>query len=91
MERAVIPRGRHGRVVEHGDTLDAKVTEQALRALGEADLVLLVLDTTTGLTGDDTVVAQLVRRAAGSVIVVANKVDSDRRRSMPGSSQASAR
>jgi GTP-binding protein len=68
-----------GGVVEHGDTLDAKVTEQALRALGEADLVLLVLDTTTGLTGDDTVVAQLVRRAAGSVIVVANKVDSDRR------------
>ena len=62
-----------------GTRLDAKVTEQALRALGEADLVLLVLDTTTGLTGDDTVVAQLVRRAAGSVIVVANKVDSDRR------------
>ena len=68
-----------GGVVERGDTLDAKVTEQALRALGEADLVLLVLDTTTGVTGDDTIVAQLVRRAAGAVIVVANKVDSDRR------------
>ena len=68
-----------GGVVERGDSLDAKVTEQALRALGEADLVLLVLDTTTGITGDDTVVAQLVRRAAGAVIVVANKVDSDRR------------
>ena len=51
-----------GGVVERGDTLDTKVTEQALRALGEADLVLLVLDTTTGVTGDDTVVAQLVRR-----------------------------
>jgi len=68
-----------GGVVERGDTLDTKVTEQALRALGEADLVLLVLDTTTGVTGDDTVVAQLVRRDGGAVIVVANKVDSDRR------------
>jgi len=47
MERAVIPRGRHGRGGRARDTLDAKVTEQALRALGEADLVLLVLDTTT--------------------------------------------
>jgi GTP-binding protein len=62
-----------------GDTLDTKVTEQALRALGESDVVLFVLDTTTGVTGEDTVVAQLVRRNGGAVIVVANKVDSDRR------------
>jgi len=68
-----------GGVVEGGDTLDTKVTEQALRALGAADLVLLVLDTTTGMTGDDSVVAQLVRRAGGAVILVANKVDSERR------------
>ena len=68
-----------GGVVERGDTLETKVTEQALRALGESDLVLLVLDTTTGVTGDDAVVAQLVRRDGGAVIVVANKVDSDRR------------
>jgi GTP-binding protein len=68
-----------GGVVERGDTLDTKVTEQALRALGESDVVLFVLDTTTGVTGEDTVVAQLVRRNGGAVIVVANKVDSDRR------------
>jgi len=68
-----------GGVVERGDALDAKVTEQSLRALGEADLVLLVLDTTTGVTGEDAVVAQLVRRHGGPVIVVANKVDSERR------------
>ncbi|MGA3214085.1 MAG: ribosome biogenesis GTPase Der [Acidimicrobiales bacterium] len=68
-----------GGVVERGDTLDAKVTEQSLRALGDCDLVLLVLDATTGVTGDDTVVAQLVRRNGAPVIVVANKVDSDKR------------
>jgi GTP-binding protein len=68
-----------GGVVERGDSLDEKVTEQSLRALGESDLVLLVLDATTGLTGDDSVVAQLVRRHGGPVIVVANKVDSEKR------------
>src|SRR5271166_105472 len=68
-----------GGVVERGDALDTKVTEQALRALSESDLVLLVLDTTTGVTADDAVVAQLVRRHGGAVLVVANKVDSERR------------
>jgi GTP-binding protein len=68
-----------GGVVERGDSLDAKVTEQALRALGDSDVVLLVLDTTTGVTGEDAIVAQMVRRNARPVIVVANKVDSERR------------
>jgi GTP-binding protein len=68
-----------GGVVEGGDALDAKVTEQALRALSESDLVLLVLDATTGLTGEDATVGQLVRRHGGQVIVVANKVDSEKR------------
>jgi GTP-binding protein len=68
-----------GGVVEGGDSLDTKVTEQSLRALDEADLVLLVLDATTGLTGDDSSVGQLVRRHGGPVIVVANKVDSEKR------------
>ncbi len=70
-----------GGVVEGGDTLDAKVAEQSLRALADSDVVLLVLDTITGVTGDDAVVAQLIRRHGGTVIVVANKVDSDRRES----------
>jgi len=68
-----------GGVVERGDSLDMKVAEQSLRALGESDLVVLVLDTTTGVTGEDAAVAQLIRRHGGEVMVVANKVDSDRR------------
>ncbi|MGD0945212.1 MAG: ribosome biogenesis GTPase Der [Acidimicrobiales bacterium] len=68
-----------GGVVERGDSLDLKVTEQAVRALNVSDLVLLVLDATTGVTGEDAVVAQLVRRNGGAVIVVANKVDSEKR------------
>ena len=68
-----------GGVVERGDSLELKVTDQSLRALGSSDLVLLVLDATTGVTGEDEAVAQLVRRNGGRVIVVANKVDSERR------------
>ena len=37
-----------GGVVERGDALDKKVTDAGLRALGEADVVLFVLDATTG-------------------------------------------
>jgi len=68
-----------GGVVERGDSLEAKVTGQSLRALGSSDLVLFVLDATTGVTADDEAVAQMVRRDGGAVIVVANKVDSERR------------
>jgi GTP-binding protein len=68
-----------GGVVERGDSLDSKVTEQALRALGDSNLVLFVVDVTTGVTGEDAIVAQLVRRNGGPVIVVANKVDSEKR------------
>ncbi|MDA8297098.1 MAG: ribosome biogenesis GTPase Der [Actinomycetota bacterium] len=67
-----------GGVIEHGDALERKVTDQALRAVGAADLVLFVLDATTGVTGEDEAVAQLLRRASDKVLVVANKVDSAR-------------
>ncbi len=67
-----------GGVVERGDALDKKVTAQALRAVGDASVVLFVLDATTGLTGEDDAVAAMLRRVADKVLVVANKVDSDR-------------
>ncbi len=68
-----------GGVIEHGDELDAKVSDQAMRAVEAADVVLFVLDATTGPTADDEVVAARLRRSAHKVIVVANKVDSERR------------
>ncbi len=68
-----------GGVVDGGDTLDAKVTEQSLRAVRSADLVLFVVDVTTGVTGEDADVAKRLRPVADRVVVVANKVDSERR------------
>ncbi len=67
-----------GGVLERGDALDKKVTAQALRAVGSADVVLFVLDATTGLTAEDEAVASMLRRQSDKVLVVANKVDSTR-------------
>ncbi len=68
-----------GGVVAGGDTLGAKVTEQSLRAIKSADVVLFVVDVTTGVTGEDADVAKRLRPVGGKVIVVANKVDTERR------------
>lgn len=62
-----------------GDTLDRQVSAQAERAIGEAAVVLLVLDATVGVTDDDARVARLLRRVGRPTLVVANKVDGDSR------------
>jgi GTPase len=59
-----------------GDALDAKVSAQAERAIGDADLVLFVVDATVGVTAEDEAVASLLRRGGRPVLVAANKVDS---------------
>ncbi len=65
-----------------GDELDAKVTRQSEAAIAEADVVLLVLDVTAGVTDLDARVADLLRRRDAPVIVVANKVDDPGREPM---------
>jgi GTP-binding protein len=62
-----------------GDDLDAKVSAQAARAVEEADVVLLVVDATVGVTAEDEEVARRVRAAGRPVLLVANKVDNERR------------
>jgi GTP-binding protein len=62
-----------------GDALDAKVSAQAERAIGDADLVLLVVDAAVGITEEDAAVGRLLQRTRRPVLVVANKVDNERR------------
>ena len=62
-----------------GDALDAKVTVQAERAVAAADLVLLVVDAAVGVTTEDDDVARVLSRSGRPVLLVANKVDNDRR------------
>src|SRR3954463_7388127 len=75
--------GREFLVVDTGgwmatqDGIDAQVSRQAERAISEANVVLLVVDATVGVTEEDDRVAGLLRRgdATKPVLVVANKVD----------------
>ena len=65
-----------------GSDLDAKVSQQAERAIAEADVVLFVVDVTTGVTEEDSRVADLLRRWGKPALLVANKVDDVSREGM---------
>jgi len=77
--------GRDFLVVDTGgwlatqDGIDAQVSRQAERAIAEADVVLLVVDATVGVTEEDDRVGGLLQRAGKPVLVVANKVDESHR------------
>ena len=60
-------------------SLEGKVSQQSERAMAEADLILLVVDATVGITDEDDRVAGLLRRSGRATLVVANKVDSEKR------------
>ncbi len=61
--------------------IETLVVAQTDRAAAEADLVLLVVDAQAGATEEDEALARRLRRAPTPVILVANKVDSDREES----------
>lgn len=63
--------------VDRADTgpFGGQVAAQARRAVEEADLVLLVVDATAGVTPGDEELAEILRRSRRSVVVVANKLD----------------
>ncbi len=61
--------------LEAGDTLEEKVSRQADAALASANLVLLVVDVTTGLVDEDTHAARWALRSGRPVMLVVNKVD----------------
>lgn len=58
-----------------GDALDDKVSKQSEQAIADADLALLVVDTTVGVTEEDAVLAELVRQRTKPTLIIANKVD----------------
>jgi len=62
-------RGRWGKGVERYSVI------RALRAIDEADIVLLVLDATELLTSQDEHIAGYIQQAARGVIIVVNKWD----------------
>lgn len=66
-----------GWVVKSDDIFEEEIRKQVIIATEEADLVLFLVDVTTGLTDWDEDVAAILRRTKLPVIVVVNKVDNN--------------
>ncbi len=62
-----------------GSALDDKVSRQVEEAVDGAAVVLFVVDASVGLTDDDSMIANWLRRTRRDVLVIANKADNDRR------------
>jgi GTP-binding protein len=68
-----------GLEVRPGDAIEERVQEQARLAIGEADVIVLVVDSISGMTPADIEAANLLRSARAPVLVAANKADNDKR------------
>ena len=64
-----------GWVVKSDDIFEEEIRKQVIIATEEADLVLFLVDITTGLTDWDEDVALILRRAKLPVLLVVNKAD----------------
>jgi GTP-binding protein len=64
-----------GGLVENPGGLQAQMADQTLRAVNEADRVVLVVDAREGLTPADEYAARSVRRSGKAVVVAVNKTE----------------
>ncbi|HET9568838.1 MAG TPA: GTPase, partial [Vicinamibacterales bacterium] len=60
------------------DPLHALVLERGRRAIGDADLLVLVVDGREGLVGGDREIAQVIREAGKPALLAVNKLDDKR-------------
>ena len=75
--RPVVLVDTGGIVPGSDDDLYRQVSRQALVALDSADVIALVIDARAGVTPLDEQVAEILRRAAVPVVLVASKVDGE--------------
>lgn len=74
-----------GYVTQSEDQFEAAIRKQVHLAIEEADILLFVVDVTTGITDLDQSLANMLRRHKKPLFVVANKVDHGER--LPASSE----
>jgi GTP-binding protein len=68
-----------GFVSRSEDVFEREIRKQVHIALDEADLLLFVCDTATGITDQDEEMAAVLRRSSKPVLLVVNKVDNPER------------
>ncbi len=87
-DRKIVPvewAGRKFEVVDTGgwmpggSSLDEKVSRQSEAAMDDADIVLFIVDGTTGTTEEDAMAASILRKKSKPVILIVNKIDDSRR------------
>lgn len=78
--------GKHFNVIDTGgfvsnsdDVFEKEIKKQVLIALDEANLLIFVCDTITGITDQDAEMAKLLRRSDKPVLLLVNKVDNAER------------
>ena len=62
-----------------GSDLDGKVSAQSEKAINNSDLIIMVVDGTTGITEEDSRVASILRRSSAQIILAVNKIDTSLR------------
>ncbi|MGL5959144.1 MAG: ribosome biogenesis GTPase Der [Bacteroidales bacterium] len=68
-----------GYAVNSDDVFEDAIRRQVLLAIEEADVVLFMVDVTSGITNYDDAVASILRRSDKTVLLVVNKVDNHNR------------
>lgn len=64
-----------GYAVNSEDQFEEAIRQQVLIAIEEADVILFVVDVSTGITDYDEAVAEILRKKAKNVVIAVNKVD----------------
>ncbi len=82
LEFSVIDTG--GYVKGSDDVFEGEIRKQVKLAIEEANVILFVLDVAEGITEDDKVVADMLRRGKKKVFVISNKVDNHVRQGLSG-------
>jgi len=74
-EFSVIDTG--GYTVNSDDIFEDEIRRQVMLAIDEADVILLLVEVSTGITDLDVLMADILRRSPKKVILVCNKVDNN--------------
>ena len=68
-----------GYILNSDDEFEDEIVKQVLLAIEESDVILFMVDVTTGITDIDETMAQMLRKAGKKIILVVNKVDNNER------------
>lgn len=80
VEFSVIDTG--GYVKGSEDIFEEEIRKQVQLAIDEANAILFIVDVADGITDDDKIVANMLRKSKKNVFLVSNKVDNSQRHAM---------